>query len=193
MVYLLCLCWVTGVAVNTCPSLTETPLTHRAAIERRKPFDHSWNLSCHAISPQTRLMDLPTPWACWNAFHGLVGLGGPECNWPLLMITERLLRWVRFSWKPWLLKSSGSMRISVFILKGNISSPGRWRRDLKMWYLRAPNTVSNTKKWNYIFLKILLFYNLTIDFWNSWHDMLRSGSICSLTSEKACNNDKLFH
>lgn len=197
MVHLLCLCWVTGVAVNTCPPFIETPLPHPWSTERRKPSDYSWAPSSHAISPQMRLMDLPTPWSCWNAFNWLRGLWGPECYWPLLMITEWLLRWVRFSWKPWLLKSSGYMRIPVFILKEKISSPGRCRKVLKMWYLRDPNTLSNTKKWNYFksyFLKSYYFtIRLTINFLNSWHNMLRSGSICSLTSEKACNNDKLFH
>lgn len=104
-------------------------------------------------------------------------LGATEHCWWL-----QFLRWVRLSWNPWLLKSPGYMRISAFIVKEKRSRPDKCRR-------LAPNVVSNgsnTKKWNYILPKILLFYNQSLL-------KLVAFICCSSTSEKGCNSDKLCH
>lgn len=81
-------------------------------------------ISCHQPTDEADELTYLPPWACWNVFHGLLGLWGPERYWPLLMITEWLLRWVMFSWKPWRLKSSLHEDLFSFKKKKNLALVG---------------------------------------------------------------------
>lgn len=185
MEYLLYQCWVTDVAINTSPSITETSLTHGAVIIHEHPH----------------LMPSDYRWGWWTYLpHGLLKgfswIYGTLGHWMLLTIADdHWARWVRLSWKPWLLKSPGYMRsISVFIFKESISSTGGCRKALKVCSLRAPNTGSNTERWNFILWKILLFYNQSYDsflklltlYAQEWEHL-------PLDLRKACNNDKLCY
>lgn len=137
---------VNGAATNTCLSHRKHPVEQQQRGESL--------ISCHWPPDVADGLTSPTGLLkCFSWTYRTLRY------WILLAITEWLLRWLRFSWKPWLLKWSGYTWSSVSILKGKISSPRRCRKVLKMWHLRAPNTVSNAKKWNYILLNILLFYN----------------------------------